>query len=156
MSSNRSIRAVVAAAVAATAAVGAAGVDTDSSWYRNLDKPAWQPPPPAFGITWTALYGLIAVAGGRALVRTTGPERTRLALLLGADLALNAGWNWLFFRARRPRLALAELVVLQGVNLALTDRVRRVDPVAGAALVPYAGWTGFAGALNTSLVIRNR
>ena len=142
-------------ATAAAAATGAAATNPGSGWYRSLDKPAWQPPPAAFPAVWTPLYALIAVAGARGLDRTSGPQRARFAWAYGIDLALNAGWTVLFFRARSPRLALLEILALNAVNPGLLRRAWRADRVAGASLLPYAAWTGFATALNASLAARN-
>ncbi len=144
-----------AAAVTATALVGIAGTDVDSRWYRRLRKPPWQPPGPAFGLVWTPLYGLIAVGSARALERADPRQRRGLTAALAANLVLNAGWNWLFFTARRPRLALAEVVLLEASCLDLVRRAHRVDPVAGRLLVPYAVWVGFATALTAAIVRRN-
>jgi translocator protein len=36
-------------AVAATAVVGGIATEPDSTWYKRLRKPSWQPPPPAYG-----------------------------------------------------------------------------------------------------------
>lgn len=55
-------------AVAAGAVTGALATDSRSRWYRRLRKPPWQPPPQAFGLVWTPLYGLIAYAGDRKSV----------------------------------------------------------------------------------------
>ncbi|MGC1211186.1 MAG: TspO/MBR family protein, partial [Micromonospora sp.] len=126
-----------------------------SAWYRSLDKPAWQPPPAAFPAVWTPLYALIAVAGARALDRTSGSQRARFARAYALDLALNAAWTALFFRARSPRLALAEIVALNAANVELLRRAWRADRLAGASLLPYVAWTGFATALNASLAARN-
>lgn len=158
MNTSKSLTAsaVSAAAVLATAVVGAVGTDPDSKWYRSLRKPSWQPPPAAFGLVWTPLYGLIGVAAARVLSRTDGAARTSFASLFGADLVLNAGWTWLFFKARRPQAALAELGALQAANLALAARAWREDRTAGIALLPYAAWSGFALALNASIAARNR
>ncbi|MFF4168730.1 TspO/MBR family protein [Streptomyces sp. NPDC001744] len=146
---------VTAVAVAAAAAAGAAAVDPDTAWYRALRKPAWQPPPWTFGAVWTPLYASLAVAGGHALGRTRGRERRRLATGLGANLVLNAGWNWLFFRLRSPRAALAGTALLDLSNADLIRRTARADPGAARALAPYAAWCAFATALNASLVRRN-
>jgi tryptophan-rich sensory protein len=144
------------AAVVATAVVGGLGTDVSSRWYRNLDKPAWQPPGAAFGPAWTTLYGLMAVASARTLDRLEEPgERRRFATAFGVNLALNAGWNWLFFKARRPRLALAEILVLEASTLDLTRRAARTDSPAARMLVPYAGWVAFATALNAAIARRN-
>src|SRR3954453_18982479 len=111
-----------AAAVAVTAGAGGLGTAVRSSWYYDLDKPAWQPPPVAFPLAWTTLYALIAVASARVLDRASTPERRAFARALGANLALNTGWTWLFFTARRPRWALVEILVLEASTL---DLVRR-------------------------------
>ena len=176
---------LTSAAVAATAAVGGAGTDTRSAWYRQLDKPSWQPPGPAFGIAWTILYVLLAGAGARALDRAeegSDPAERRRYLwsnvefhgqrleftgtgwelfkgylkVLGVYLVLNAGWTWSFFRAKRLPLAVAEVVLLLASTLELTRRTYRLDRAAGTALLPYAGWTTFATALRAEIARRNR
>jgi len=145
------------AAVTATAVAGALGTDVRSGWYRDLDKPSWQPPGWVFGPAWTTLYGLIIFGTARALDRTASPaERRGLQRSLAANLVLNAGWNWLFFRARRPDLALGEVVLLEASTLDLARRAGRSDPAAGRLLWPYAGWVAFATALNASIARRNR
>jgi tryptophan-rich sensory protein len=121
-----------------------------------LDKPTWQPPGAAFGPVWTVLYGLIAVAAARSLDRLEEPEdRHAFATAFGANLVLNASWNWLFFRARRPRLALAEILLLQVSSVDLARRAAKTDAPASAMLVPYAAWVAFAGVLNAAIARRN-
>ena len=145
----------IAAAVVATAAVGVAGTDVRSDWYARLDKPVWQPPGWAFGPAWTTLYALVAVSSARALDRAEPAERRSLAAALGVNLLLNTGWTWIFFRARRPRRALAEIVVLEASTVDLVRRARRLDPAATWLLSPYAAWVGFATALTASIARRN-
>lgn len=146
---------VSSAAVSATAVAGSIAVDPRSDWYRQLDKPDWQPPGAAFGPVWTALYASIAWSGGRTLSRATGVDRGRYVAALATNLALNAGWNWLFFGARNPAAGLAGIAALNLSNLSLIRRTVRVDRKAAAALIPYAIWTGFATALNADIVRRN-
>jgi tryptophan-rich sensory protein len=144
------------AAVAATAVIGGLGTDVGSRWYRQLDKPAWQPPGAAFGPAWTTLYALMAVASARTLDRIDEPgERSAFATAFGANLVLNAGWNWLFFKARRPRWALAEILLLEASTLDLTRRAAKVDGPAAKMLAPYAGWVAFATLLNAAIARRN-
>lgn len=146
-----------AAAVVATAAAGATATTsgTSSRWYRRLRKPPWQPPSTAFPLVWTPLYALIAVAGARALDRSDGAERATFRRVYALNLALNAGWPALFFGARRPAAALAEIAALNASNLVLLRRATRADRLAGAALAPYAAWTLFATVLNAAIVRRN-
>jgi benzodiazapine receptor len=144
-----------AAAVVAAAVAGGVGTDVRSGWYRTLDKPSWQPPGRVFGPAWTTLYALIAVGSARVLDRADPRERRAFAGALVANLMLNTGWTWVFFTARRPRWALAEILVLEGSTLDLLRRARRVDPTAHRLLAPYAGWVGFATALTASIARRN-
>jgi tryptophan-rich sensory protein len=144
-----------AAALAATAVAGGIGTDVSSRWYADLDKPSWQPPGWVFGPAWTALYALTAVAAARVLDRADAPAGRRFRRALGVNLALNAGWSWLFFTAKRPGLALAENAVLAASTLDLTRRAGAVDPTAARLLAPYAAWVAFANALNADIARRN-
>ena len=148
------------AAVAVTAAAGTAGTDVTSRWYRRLDRPSWQPPGPVFGIAWTVLYVLLAGAGARALAGSEqddeGAPRRRYLRAYGANLVLNAGWTWAFFRAKRPALAVAEVLLLEASTVDLARRTWRLDRPAGAALLPYAAWVTFATALTVEIARRNR
>ncbi len=146
---------LTAAAAATTAVVGGIGTDVGSRWYARLDKPDWQPPGWLFGPAWTTLYSLIAVGSARTLARAEPTERRGFATALGVNLALNTGWSWLFFTAKRPRLALAEALVLEASSWDLVRRARRADPASAALLAPYAGWVGFASALTASIARRN-
>jgi translocator protein len=148
------------ASVGVTALVGTAGTDITSRWYRQLDKPPWQPPGPVFGAVWTVLYVLLAVAGGRALTsleqRGALPAQRRAYLgAYAANLVLNAGWTWVFFRARRPLSAVVEAALLAASTADLTRRTWRLDPTAGAALLPYASWATGATALSAEIMRRN-
>lgn len=153
-----------AAATAATAAAGSLATEPDGHWYRQLSKPAWQPPPIAFPVVWTALYADLAVSSAVALdsggdgVEATAAERRERAAYRGAlalNLVLNAGWSWLFWRARRPWLAAAECAVLTASSVDLVRRSHRFSTAAGTALGPYALWCGFATVLSTAIARRN-
>ena len=146
---------VTVGAVAATAAIGSVAADPGSAWYRSLRKPRWQPPPPAYALVWTPLYVTIAYAATRALTRAQSRDRSQLAGGLILDLALNAAWTPVFFRARRPRVALAEIACLNIANVMLIRQTWRADRTAAVLLVPYAGWTVFATALNAEIVRLN-
>ena len=148
------------AAVGATAVVGTVGTDVSSSWYRQLDKPPWQPPGPVFGSVWTVLYVLLALTGGRALtaIDRHGAEpghRRGYVRAYVANLVLNAGWTWVFFRAQRPLLAVVESGVLTVSTADLVRRTWQVDPAAGVALLPYVTWVTGATVLSAEIARRN-
>jgi tryptophan-rich sensory protein len=151
-----------AAAVTAAAAVGglATGRPAQNDWYRALRKPPFQPPPVAFPVVWTALYAAIAGASATTIdnlhARGADDAARDFELALGANLALNAGWTWLFFRARRPVLATVESAVLTASTADLARRARHASSKAHAALAPYLVWTAFATVLSGSIAWLNR
>ena len=72
----------------------------------------------------TSARALDGLAAGRSR------ERSAYGAALAANLVLNAGWNVLFFRARRPWLAAAECAVLTASAAHLVRRTAAVDPRA--------------------------
>lgn len=125
--------------------------ESGGEWYRALRKPAWNPPGYVFGPVWTVLYVLMGVASWRAWrAGATGG-----LVLYGVQLALNFAWSLLFFRARSPRWALADILALLGVLAATAASFGRADPVAGLLMAPYLAWVAFATALNAAIVARN-
>jgi len=148
--------AVTTALSAAAAVIGSLGTTPESSWYSSLEKPRWQPPGYAFPLVWTPLYGLIAWGTGRMVDRGRPQDRGRLLALTAADLAVNAGWCWAFFKKESTTGGLAAIALLDALNLLLVREAAERDKRAAAALVPYALWTGFATALNASIWRRNR
>jgi translocator protein len=145
------------AAVGVIAVAGLGGLVTDlGPWYRSLKQPWWQPPDAAFGPAWSVIYLLTAIAAVRVWLRAALPHH-RLQWLgaLAANGALNVLWSWLFFKARRPDWALAEVGVLWLSIGLLILLARRDDAIAALLLVPYLMWVAFAASLNQAVVRMN-
>lgn len=124
-------------------------------WYRDLEKPSFMPPEGAFPAVWTVLYALIAWSGWR--VWSAAPSRTRnLALRRWiSQLAANAQWSKLFFGEHRPRMALADILALEGSIFSYIVAANKVDRGAAYAFVPYAAWVAFATVLNAEILRLN-
>jgi len=150
----------VGAAVAACAVAGSALTDPRSAWYRGLAKPAWQPPPAAFPVVWTALYAGLWAASTSTITELTEQGDEDLAShyvgALGVNLLLNAGWSGLFFRAHALRASTlgAAVLAVSSADLARRASETRVHNVA--VLGAYAAWCGFATALTAAVSRRNR
>lgn len=161
MSNHRTLHLIgTAAAVSAAAASGSvASRAVDSTWYRHLDKPPIQPPALAFPIVWTTLYADLAIVCGRASadLRATGRqhEARRYRRALAANLVLNAGWSWVFFRGHRLAAATAVAGLLTASSADLVRRTAVVSPRGAAALAPYPVWCGFATVLSDAIRRRN-
>lgn len=147
---------LVAAAVAiGVAALGATITDL-GPWYRSLAKPDWQPPDAAFGVVWTIVYATAAASFVLAWrnARDSG-AREWIIGLFALNGFLNILWSLLFFRLRRPDLALYEVVALWASIAVIAIYVWRYSRVSSALLAPYLLWVAFAAALNGAVVALN-
>ncbi|KAI1499391.1 TspO/MBR family-domain-containing protein [Biscogniauxia marginata] len=120
--------------------------------YLAIKQPPLRPPPSVFGPVWTVLYGLTGYAAHRAVTSSSSTSPSGLIkTLYAAQLGLNLAWMPLFFKLRRPALALADVVSLLGANAYLAYLYFRVDAVAGWCALPYLAWLSFAAYLNTGV-----
>jgi translocator protein len=148
---------VVAAAAAALAVAMLGALSTDiGSWYQSLKEPAWKPPDFLFGPAWTTIYACAAVAGVIAWRRAATRARREWMLgLFAVNAFANVLWSLLFFRLRRPDLALMEVGFLWLTILVLIVYLGRFARPSGWLLVPYLGWVSFAATLNYAVVQLN-
>ncbi len=132
----------------AAAAIGSIASIQAAAFYRQLAQPSWAPPSSVFGPVWSLLYALMGIAAW-LVWREGGWRRQRGVLgLFVLQLAFNALWSWLFFGWHRGALAFADIVLLWLLIVATVIGFWRVRPLAGALLLPYLAWVGFATALN--------
>jgi tryptophan-rich sensory protein len=133
------------------ASIGAAASIHAGSFYTQLVRPGWAPPPSIFGPVWTVLYALMGVAAW-LVWRVGGIRAANSALTLFlVQLSFNALWSWLFFGWHRGALAFTDILVLWALIVATVILFWRIRPLAGALLVPYLLWVSFATALNYSV-----
>src|SRR5579884_1781596 len=134
----------VAAVTAATALAGSLAGDFESTWYRRLQKPSWQPSGRTIGLVWTGLYTLTA-ASALLLLRAPGPgPRRRLGGLFGLQYLLNAAFTPLFTRRRDLALATLDSALLCGTLAGMAGLRWRVRRLAAVLLLPSVAWTAFA------------
>ncbi len=74
------------------------------------------------------------------VIRTTRASMTLYTVQLGLNLA----WMPLFFVAKRPVEATADILALAGLNGYIAYLWWPVDQVAALCQVPYLAWLGFA------------
>ncbi len=147
---------VVAAAAAILLAVLGGAITDLGPWYASLNKPDWQPPGPVFGIVWTTIYSLTAIAAMIAWLRAPkGREREWLLGLFSINGFLNILWSLLFFRLQRPDWSLVEVCFLWLSIVSLIIFTARHSRLAGVLLTPYLIWVSLASVLNFDVVRLN-
>ncbi|MEW6613437.1 MAG: TspO/MBR family protein [Pseudomonadota bacterium] len=133
------------------AAAGFGAQFSSPAWYESLQRPPWSPPSAVFGPVWTMLFLLMALAAW-LVWRAHGFAGARMALSLYLlQLVFNAAWSWLFFGQRQIALGFWDIVLLWLLILATLLLFWRRRPLAGALLLPYLLWVGYAGALNFAI-----
>jgi tryptophan-rich sensory protein len=124
-------------------------------WYRELRKPSWQPPDWAFGAVWTTVYAFSIWSVAKAWPMAAPEQRTSYLLAWGVNVLLNMWWSLLFFRQRRPDLALVEVVALWLSIVVIIVFSWQITPAAGLLLLPYLVWVSIATVLNRAIVRLN-
>ena len=132
-----------------------AGSGAGNPWFMELTKPSLYPPPQLFGIVWSILYVVIALALAMVVTANGAPGRKAAIIAFAVQLALNLAWSPLFFGAHKLLPALVLLVVLDLAIVVTVLLFRRVRPLAALLLLPYLAWCLFATLLNWQFVAAN-
>lgn len=139
----------------AAAAIGGLASARSGTFYQQLSRPDWDPPPSVFGPVWTILYLLMAIAAW-LVWRDRGFARAGGALgLYLVQLAANALWTWLFFAWQMGSMAFLEILVLWVLIFATIVAFWRIRRSAGLLMLPYLAWVTFAAMLTYSIWQRN-
>jgi benzodiazapine receptor len=126
-------------------------------WYRQLKKPAWQPPDWLFGPMWMTILGLAAWAAILAWEQADSQSaQAMLVAVYGGNFLLHLLWSPLFFKYKRPDWALVEVIFLWLSVIAMLYFTWSLLPLAGILILPYFLWVSFAAALNARIVQLNR
>ena len=145
--------ALVIAAVIAYAVLSGVWVGTDSSWYRSLQQPSWQPPPWVFGVIWP--YNFLALATVSSVIAWQAPAQRVIVLIifLLASIACAVAWAYLFYVPHD--LVLAAITLSAAAVLTVPIVVIGFLTVAlwGFALVPYVVWLALAASLSWGYVL---
>jgi benzodiazapine receptor len=125
-----------------------------AGWYAALNKPFFTPPGWLFAPVWVTLFLLMGIAAGIVWNSKSKLKRIALRVYYG-QLVLNLAWSMLFFGARAPAAAFAEIVLLWVAILYTILIFRKVDIKAAYLMVPYICWVTIASALNLGIVLLN-
>ncbi|WP_128893003.1 TspO/MBR family protein [Erythrobacter sp. HKB08] len=120
----------------------------NSAWFQSLVKPSIFPDPIWFGIVWTILYVMMGLALALICAAWGAKGRTLAIILFVVQFALNIAWTPVFFGAYQMTGGLIVLGLLAIALIATIVAFWRIRALAGALLIPYLAWVGFASVLN--------
>ena len=126
-----------------------------NNWYKKLKKAPWTPPSKVFGIVWSILYTLLFISF--FLVwndKKCFPYCNALTFFL-IQLALNLSWTTVFFKFKKPRLALVSIILIILFTLLTFRLFIKVNKIAAYLLLPYIAWLLLASSLNLYIVLYN-
>lgn len=135
----------------AAAGLGGFASAQAGSFYAELERPSWAPPGWLFGPVWAVLYCLMAISVWLVWREVEQKGGALPYTLYVAQLAANALWTWLFFVWHLGALAFFEVAVLWLLIAATATVFWRRNRMAGALLLPYLVWVGFATALTWAI-----
>ncbi|MDD1740427.1 MAG: tryptophan-rich sensory protein [Methanothrix sp.] len=127
-----------------------------STWYPNLAKPWFTPPPGVIPAVWTVLFTLMGVSLFLAWrAGLTSPEFRGAAYAFAAQFVFNILWSAAFFGLQSPKAGLAVIAMLWILILLTIYRFYPLSREAALLLVPYIAWVSFAAILNYSILQLN-
>ncbi len=152
--------AIVATTVVAAVLVGGRSSPTPEHpstrrWYKNLEKPGFNPPPPVYAAAWTGIQAGLAYGGYRLLRRPPSSQRTLALTLWGVNQAAIAGWSEIFFGLRAPGAGTLAAAAMIGTSAGYVAAAAREDDIAAAVGLPLVAWVSFATLLAEEIWRRN-
>ena len=146
---------VIAAWMVVTSVLG--GLATKlGPWYFSLIQPPWKPPDWSFGVIWTIIFILSALAW---MVAFTGgasaSQKSKISTLFWLNSFFNILWSVLYFRMQHPDWSFIEAFFLWGSVLAIILVMWPIRRLAAYLMIPYLIWVTIAMRLNWETLVLN-
>ena len=134
---------------------------TTQGWYMELVKPGWAPEPSVFGVVWSVLYVMIAIAFIYTTWRTFGASGASawpkyIFYIFLFNLFVNVIFTPIQFGLRNLPLAMVDIVLILASCLALVYYIFPYSKWTAILLAPYTLWVCIATALQASITYLNR
>ena len=124
-------------------------------WYNNLNRSKLSPPSWVFGVVWPILYLLMSVSFLTIQYnKKCYPFCSQLVFFI-IQLGFNLIWTTLFFKMKKPLLALIDLTLTIIFTFITYYQFNTISKSGSYLLLPYMIWICFAFYLNLYIVINN-
>jgi tryptophan-rich sensory protein len=125
-------------------------------WYFSLKQPDWKPPDWAFGVIWTIIFVLSAIAWMIAFnSNPSSSQKNKIITLFFLNGFLNVLWSVFYFRMHHPDWSLIEAYFLWGSVLEIILVMWPIRKLAALLMVPYLLWVTIAMRLNWETMVLN-
>lgn len=147
---------IIPLSVVTTSLLGSRATTGGMGWYHSLERSALTPPDYVFGIVWTILFVMIALAILSYWNNARhGRQFKDTMWLFVVNGVLNVLWSYLFFRWHLVGLAVVDAILLALSATSLALLLWRTSRTASLLLVPYILWLFFAVFLTLSFWVLN-
>ena len=126
-----------------------------TNWYDNLKKPSFSPPNYLFGIVWPVLYTLMGLSFYLVWTNKNCFPYCEPLIYFGIQLFFNLIWTSIFFKYKKPKLALLDIILIIVFTIITYTKFNKIDKIASYLLIPYILWLFFAFFLNLYIVLNN-
>jgi translocator protein len=123
-------------------------VNTGDGWYRNLNRPAWQPPGYIFGIIWPYNFVVLGIAAFAIGQRASIPVALTYMAFFALSVAAALVWAFQFYRPHNLTVAAIALVGTAVLTLPMTYILFTISLPLALAVVPYQVWVGIAASIS--------
>ena len=144
--------ALIIVAVISYAVLSGVWVGTDSTWYRSLAQPAWQPPSWVFGVIWPYNFIALAVVTSVIVWRGSGLRVGVVLAFLVASIAMALAWAYLFYVPHDLVNAAIALTAAATLTVPIVVIAFLTGPLWGLLLIPYQVWLAIAASLSWGYV----
>ncbi len=124
-----------------------------NNWYKTLKRSKYNPPSWVFGIVWPILYLLMFISFILAANKCKKNCKANLYFII--QFIFNLLWSPLFFKFKKPFLALLDLILILFFTVLLFFEYLKINKLSSYLLIPYLCWLSFALYLNTYIVLNN-
>lgn len=127
------------------------------TWYEALEKPFFSPPSWAFGVAWSVIYPMIALAFILALVLYFKKKLNGATIIVFCvNLAANLLFAPIQMGLKNNLLASGDVVIILGTLVYIESVFWRRSKSIFWLLLPYLLWVSFATILQFSITVLNQ
>ena len=127
----------------------------DKTYYNTLVRSPFTPPSYVFSIVWSVLYLSLAIVFYLIYTSEFCVGLCNPLIYFSIQMGMNLIWTTLFFKWKKPKLALLDLIGIVLFTLLTMKSLYTSYKTAFMVMIPYTLWILFALYLNAYIVFNN-